>query len=426
MRATSCIVFSCADPTDPVPVGRFALDEAGNGRFGYGRTYLNRSDAFELDPIHLPFSNKEIAVLRRNDGTFGVLSDAGPNAWGAQLTLKLLRESSEQIPQNPVEWFLNSWHYGSGCIGFSPDPTTPPHLGIEVSKSNDFTSRIISELEAYVANPEAHLDQETAHMLFPGSGLGGVRPKTVVIHDGLEHIAKFSRPDDLFDVPAVEYATLRLAHNAGIDLPGFELIRIQDRSVLLVERFDRMENGGRIHYTSAHSLLNPGHISLDRREYVTSFSYAGIAEILRPYGENPAKDAHELFRRMIVNIMVGNVDDHLRNHAFLMTRSGRYRLSPAFDILPHIEAPGRPQSIGVGAYGAASTIKNALSQCGRFLLTQAEAQRIIAEVKDTVSSWRQVFAASGVSQHDIYTLGNCFSVAEEPDRIQIPAAPVKP
>lgn len=422
MPATSCVVFSCADPTSPVPVGRFALNDIGDGRFGYGLKYLKRPDAFGLDPIHLPLSNDEIAVPRRNDDTFGVLSDAGPNAWGAQLTLKLLRESNKPPPQNVVEWFLNSWHYGSGCIGFSPDPETPPHLGIPVSKAQDFSSKILRELEAYVVDPDAHLDEETAHLLFPGSGLGGVRPKTVVMNDGMEHIAKFSRPDDLFDVPTVEFATLLLAFKAGVDLPGFELKKIGDRSVLLVERFDRTENGGRIHYTSAHSLLNPRHMSLDRREYISTFSYAGIAEVLRPYGQNAAKDAHELYRRMIVNIMVGNVDDHLRNHAFLMTSPGRYRLSPAFDIVPHIEAPGRPQSIGVGSFGAASTVKNALSQCGRFLLTQEEARQIIAEVKEAVSKWRQVFAEAGVSQQDIYTLGNCFSVAEEADGIQVAVA----
>lgn len=80
MPANSCVVFSCADPDHPVPIGRFALDADHQGRFGYGLRYLERKDAFELDPIHLPLTQAEIAVPRRNDDTFGVLSDAGPNA----------------------------------------------------------------------------------------------------------------------------------------------------------------------------------------------------------------------------------------------------------------------------------------------------------------------------------------------------------
>ncbi|WP_426336658.1 type II toxin-antitoxin system HipA family toxin [Pseudoduganella sp. R-31] len=274
-------------------------------------------------------------------------------------------------------------------------------------------------MEAYAIDPEAKFDSETAHLLFPGSGLGGVRPKTVVIHDGTEHIAKFSRPDDLFDVPAAEYAALRLGTRAGINIPSFELIKIRDRSVLLVERFDRVGDR-RIHYASAHSFLDPRPLSHDGREYVTNFSYAGIAEILRPYGLDARADAHELYRRMILNIMVGNVDDHLRNHAFLMLQPGQYRLSPAFDIVPHLEAPGRPQSIGVGELGPASTIANALSQCGRFLLTKEEAHTIIDEVKAIASTWRDEFREAGVAPRDIHALAGCFHVADEADRLQVP------
>jgi serine/threonine-protein kinase HipA len=242
-----------------------------------------------------------------------------------------------------------------------------------------------------------------------------------------EHIAKFSRPDDLFDVPAAEFATLMLAHKAGIAVPSFELVDIGDRSVLLVERFDRTRDGGRIHYLSAHSVLRPRPLSPDGREYRSSFSYAAIAEALRPRNDSAQDDAHELFRRMVLNIMVGNVDDHLRNHAFLMARPGVFRLSPAFDLCPHLEAPMRGQQIGVGAYGTASTIENALSQCERFFLRREEARRIVAEVKSVASEWREVFADAGVGKAGRYRLAACFAVAEAADGVQVnlggPGAP---
>lgn len=413
MAAASCVVFSCMDPAHPVPVGRFALDDAGQGRFAYGLRYLQRTDAFELDPVHLPLTAAEIAVPRRSDDSFGVLSDAGPNTWGAQLALRLMRAAHREPPENAIDWFLHAGYYGSGCLGFSPDPQVAPLPGPVPTSSRDLRQNMLHTLDRYIADPDTGLDAATASLLFPGSSLGGVRPKTVVMHEGKEHIAKFSRPDDRFDVPAVEYATMRLALDAGIDLPDFELIHVGTRSVLLVERFDRTVDGGRLHYLSANSLLAPGPLSADKREYKTSFSYAGIAEALRPFGQSARADAHELFRRMVFNIMVGNVDDHLRNHALLMTGPGRYRLSPAFDILPHIEAPAWPQSIGVGAFGAASTTGNALSQCGRFLLADDEARHIVAEVREAVLKWRHVLADSGVSQQGIYTLANCFRVAEQ-------------
>lgn len=419
MAIASCTIFDCSNPEESIPIGSFELDEHGNGRFEYGLRYLQTSRAFSLDPIHVPLQTHKIPIPRRGDGTYGVFSDAGPGSWGSQLTLKLLRKSNRITPQNAVEWFLSPVHNGSGCLGFSTDPHTPPQLKNDIHFSRSLSARALQELEAYTAEPMARLDGEASHLLLPGCGLGGARPKTVVIHDGTEHIAKFSRPDDLFDVPAAEYATLRLATRAGINVPSFELIKIWGRSVLLVDRFDRL-GGLRIHYVSTHSLLDPKPLNHDGREYLTSFSYAGIAEVLRLHGADARADAHELYRRMVLNIMVGNVDDHLRNHALLMPQPNQYRLSPVFDIVPHTEATDRPQSIGVGQFGPASTMANALSQCGRFLLTQSEAREIINEVKTIASTWRDEFRDAGITPRDIRTLAGCFSVADEADRQQVP------
>ncbi|MYM22159.1 type II toxin-antitoxin system HipA family toxin [Duganella sp. FT135W] len=421
MTAESCIVFDCSHPDASIPIGHFEIDMHGDGRFGYGSQYLQTSHAFSLDPIHVPLQTPEIVVPRRGDGTYGIFSDAGPNAWGAQLTIKLLRESNSRAPQNLVEWFLSSSHHGSGCLGFSTDPSTPPQLNDDIQSSRALSGKALQEVEAYTDNPAMRIDAETAHLLSPGRSLGGARPKTVVMHDGTEHIAKFSRLNDLFDVPAAEYATLRLATKAGINVPSFELINIGKRSVLLIDRFDRVE-GSRIHYASAHSFLDPKPLSPHGREYVTSFSYAGIAEVLRLYGADARTDAHELYRRMVFNIMVGNVDDHLRNHAFLLHQHGQYRLSPAFDIVPHIDAANRPQSIGVGEFGPASTIVNALSQCGRFLLTQSEALEIISELKDVTSTWRDEFRYAGMARCDINALASCFTIADAVERQQVQAS----
>jgi len=304
MATESCIVFDCSHPNVPIPMGRFGIDMHGNGRFGYGSQYLQTSHAFPLDPIHVPLQTPEIMVPRREDGTYGIFSDAGPNAWGAQLTVRLLRESNCRAPRNVVEWFLRLSHHGSGCLGFSTDPSMPPQFNKDIQSSRALSAKALQEVEAYTDNPAMRIDAETAHLLSPGRGLGGARPKTVVMHDCTEHIAKFSRSNDLFDVPAAEYATLRLAFKAGINVPSFELINIGGRSVLLIERFDRVE-GNRIHYASAYSFLDPKPLSPDGREYVTSFSYAGIAEVLRRYGTDARTDVHELYRRMVFNIMVG-------------------------------------------------------------------------------------------------------------------------
>jgi len=419
MAQTILFVFDCSRPATPIPMASFGINANGDGRLAYGRRYLEREDAFSIDPWHLPLQAMEQLLPCQPDGSYGALSDAGPNAWGARLTARLLRKENKPLPANPVEWFLQSKHFGSGCLAFAPSLDAPPRLGEAPSRSTDLSTRLLGALDQYVNDPDQELDAETVNLLFPGSDLGGLRPKTIVMHEGVEHIAKFSRPDDVFDVPTAEFATLMLAHQAGIAVPSFELRPVGNRSVLLVERFDRTEDGNRIHYLSAHSVLRPRPLSLDQREYKSSFSYAAIAEALRPRSDAAPIDAHELFRRMVLNIMVGNVDDHLRNHAFLMREIGKFRLSPAFDICPHLEAPVRGQQIGVGAYGTASTVENALSQCKRFFLDRTEATMIVAEVKAVVSNWRKVFADTGVSASDRYRLDACFAVADAADAVQV-------
>lgn len=419
-KITACTIFDCSNPKAPVAMASFALDGEGNGHLGYGTRYAERENAFALDPVQLPLSHDVHVIARHRDGTYGVLSDAGPNAWGVKLTSRLCRKHGVAVPATPVEWFLRSWHFGSGCLGFSEHHTIPPSPGVTPVSVAHLNERLLETVEAFTADPDADIDQEAFSIILPGGSLGGVRPKTVVMHEGVEHIAKFSRHDDKFDVPAAEYATMRLAHMAGINVPDFELERIGQRSVLLIARFDRTTDGHRLHYLSAHSLINMDGLSADKHEYKTRYSYAGIAEAMRPLNDRGVADSHELFRRMVLNILVGNVDDHMRNHALLMNRPGRFVLSPAFDIVPHLEAQAAPQSIGVGAMGAASTMTNALSQCGRFLLHEQEAKDIIGQVREVVSSWRQVFRDSGVSETDIHTLAGCFSAAAEAERIQVP------
>jgi len=230
MPTQSCLVFDCRNPAVPIPIGRFELDELENGRFIYEARYLQAAPAFDLDPIHVPLHQSAISIRRGGDGSYGVLSDAAPLAWGAHLTLKLRRDSSQHAPQNAVEWLLSSQLLGSGCLGFSNHIEVPPKLTVEVQASWALTAKVLQGIETYTLDPTAKLDIETERAIVPGSSLGGMRPKTLVMHEGAEHIAKFSRPDDPIDVPTTEYATLRLATRAGIDVPSFELVTIGEIS----------------------------------------------------------------------------------------------------------------------------------------------------------------------------------------------------
>jgi serine/threonine-protein kinase HipA len=287
------------------------------------------------------------------------------------------------------------------------------------TRLSDFSPELLDGFYRFVQLPGQHLDDGILDLLRPGCDLGGVRPKALIKHEGSEHIAKFGHPEDQFDVPIAEYATLRLAYLAGITVPSFELVEIGSRSALLIERFDRTETGTRIHYLSAYSLLSPPAILGDKSPYTAKHSYAGLVEALESSGTCSASAGPELFRRMVFNIMVGNVDDHLRNHAVLMEEPGVLKLSPAFDLCPHIEAQFRSQSIGVGMQGRASTVSNALSQCSRFQLTSHEAINIVGQVKDALSVWRKIFREAGASTRDLRLLTPCFAVADESNAVAV-------
>lgn len=406
-------LFSCADPGKAVPMASVGLLPDGDLRIAYGRQYQQRQDAFSIDPLHLPLGPGELRLPRTPEdphGTYGALSDAGPNAWGVRLTASICRATGQPVPATPLDWLVHSWHFGAGCLGFSAHHTQLPEQRLVADSVSVLSARIVCALEAVSTTPDPILDEEAIRLALPGASLGGVRPKTVVLQEGRECIAKFSRLDDRFDVPACEYATMRLAHMAGIDVPDFEHVEIGGRSVLLVKRFDRIEDGRRVHFLSAHTLLGMGRVR--ENDYAARYSYGGIAECLALIDDEAVADSHQLFRRMVFNILVGNVDDHLRNHAVLMHERDRYRLSPAFDLVPHLDAAVMPQSIGVGTYGRASTIENAMSQHARFKLLKAEAARIVEEVRDVVAGWRGVFRESGVARQDILLLASCFGSAD--------------
>jgi serine/threonine-protein kinase HipA len=137
----------------------------------------------------------------------------------------------------------------------------------------------------------------------------------------------------------------------------------------------------------------------------------------------PQQTGHEVFRRMVFNILVGNVGDHLGNHGFIRISQNEYQLSPAFDMVPHLDAPLFSQAIGVGEAGAESTLANAMSQLGRFYLIPKLANQIIEQVRAVISTWREEFKRAGMTPADIATLAPCFAAADAREKIYMPPPP---
>ena len=177
-----------------------------------------------------------------------------------------------------------------------------------------------------------------------------MNPKFTVEDDGGQFIAKFGARDDIVDTPLIEAATMTLAAMAGIDAAPTRIERAGTRNCILVRRFDR-KDGGVAHYLSAHSAWNRSR-ARPQQDVLTWASYPGIVQLMQHgLSASPKEDAVELFRRMVFNIVIGNSDDHGRNHGFLMAADGTWRRSEAFDVVPTLGAEATVQALGVGQDG---------------------------------------------------------------------------
>lgn len=388
-------VFS-AHVSPPVPVAVYEL-ESGSGRFAYAKSWLARPDAFPLDPVHLPLIREEFTATTR-DGLFNALRDAGPENWG----VRVMAEIHDRQP-TPLERLVFARGGGTGCLLFSesldninPLPEIP---------GSETLARVQQGVDRLLAGKS--VSPGLLRLLEPGGGLGGARPKTTVRHQGGYWVAKFSRRDDAFDEPRAEYGLLRLAQRAGIRVPAHELSVLPDgRAVLLIERFDRATTG-RQHYLSAHSLL--GYERVREQDTFGDYSYAGISRYLRKYGcrETFEDDVVELYRRMVVNVLAHNTDDHLKNHGFLVDRAG-LRLAPVFDLTPR---PGTAplHAIGIGQQGRAGTLDNVRSAAGQFGFGPVRADNVINKIAGVMKDWENEMRRAGMHEQDIALLARCFA-----------------
>jgi serine/threonine-protein kinase HipA len=230
----------------------------------------------------------------------------------------------------------------------------------------------------------------------------------VITRAGNLAIAKFPRKgSDDWDVIGWEKLELNLAGKAGLNVAPSELIRVSGRNVLLVDRFERNQ-GRRIGFTSALTMLEAS----DREQR----SYLEIAEVIQTKSNTVNSNLEQLYRRIVFSILTGNTDDHLRNHGFV--RAGRaWALSPAYDINPNPDSPGR-LSTTIDLDSAEASIDVALSVAQDFRLSPSQARSIVLEVEAATRGWRQEAQALGLPPGEVDRM----TVAFESDQRRIARA----
>jgi serine/threonine-protein kinase HipA len=383
-------------------VGRYGCkrerSDRNLGEFRYAGSWLrNEHDrAFPLDPVNLPLSSETFLTTKRT-GLFGVLADTTPDRWGQRLF-----RLTNQAPMSPRDWLLATGDERVGCLAFSQTPE-PPAVAAHVLPFGT-RSQIADAFDRIVRGEDA--DPKLAALYRAGQSLGGARPKAVVEHDGHLWIAKFQRQDDEIDECAAEHATMRLAASCGIRAAETELVDVGGggRRAVLVKRFDRGPGPGfrpTAHFISTLSLLDIDDTSMEG-------SYLEIARVLRGHATAHGRDLEELFRRMLFNVLCGNRDDHLKNHA-LLHDDGGWRLSPVFDVVPQTGIVEPVQAITVGTLGGIPTIENGLSRCGEFGLARDAAKAIADELVARMRDWQSAFRSLGVPEATIGRLRRVFA-----------------
>lgn len=337
---------------------------------------------------------------------FGSIGDSAPDTWGRQLMRRAERRraDAEGVPPRAL-------HETDFLLGVS-DVSRLGALRFRWQGQQEFQAPTADGVPGFVqlgrllqSAERIELGEETAEdlrLIFaPGSSLGGARPKASVMdnHENL-YIAKFPKETDEYSIETWEHIALTLAKMAGIRCPEHRLKTVAGKPVLLSKRFDR-KGQARIPFLSAMSMLQ---LKDGERS-----SYPVIVDEMYSLSAQPEADAHELFRRMVFNILISNVDDHLRNHGFLYSCKKGWVLSPAYDLNPTPQdVRARILTTAISPVDAHCSIDLALEQAEFFYLGTDSARNIVQEVAKAVVQWRQVAEKIGQSKKQIERMASAF------------------
>jgi serine/threonine-protein kinase HipA len=389
-------------------VGTLAHDR-GQLRFHYEREWLRDARAFALDP---DLSLDEAPFFPKPElGNFGIFLDSSPDRWGQ--TLMKRREALQAKDEKRTPRTLYAWDFLIGVQDFTRQGGlrfrlvgTQEFLGNEKRAAPPLTTLRELEAVAYQLSSRRIDDLDAlrkwlAVLVAPGASLGGARPKANFTEaDGSLWIGKFPARDDDRDVGGWEHVVHSLALKAGVDVPAAKAVRLNNEfHTFCVQRFDRA-NGTRRFYASAMTLL--------RKEQSEGTSYLELAQFLRANGDGAHADAdlEQLFRRVAFNVAVGNRDDHLRNHGFVLGETG-WRLAPAFDVNPNIDKA--EHVLNIDDTDNRPSLETVLTTAAFYGLSEERGKQIVEEIASVVDGWQHAATRAGIARGDVELTAGAFS-----------------
>ena len=372
--------------------------------FEYADEWLRDADCFELEP-DLPLTRGGFAPPA-GQAIHGSLGDSAPDTWGRRLMQRAERRQAEREGRAVRTLMESDYLLGVsdetrlGALRFrrvdQEEFLADSHRGIPALVD---LGRLLESTERLLRDEET--DEDLQLIFAPGSSLGGARPKASVIDQhGRLSIAKFPKDSDEYSIETWEEIALRLADRAGIVTARHELLQVAGKAVLLSRRFDRAD-GYRIPFLSAMALLGV--------KDGEGSSYPEMVDALARHGAQAKKDAHALYRRVAFNVLVSNVDDHLRNHGFLRVDKSGWTLSPAYDLNPvPADLKARVLTTNIDLEEGTCSIDLLEASADYFALSLNEARAILKDVATATSSWRTVARQVGATAAEIHRMATAF------------------
>ena len=357
--------------------------------FAYDNAWLSDPARFEVSPDLALVSGQQVRrAPSKIDSCFHhALADTEPDAWGRRVIARAHARARKTSPQLKA---LNAFDYLSAVDDFSRMGALRLQHGSgaflqTVDEGQRATPSLVDLLRIFEASRAVEGGQETAedlrYLQGKGTSLGGMRPKCTVLDvDGSLALGKFPSLLDERNVTRAEVLALHLAQRAGIDAASARVLQVGNTPVAVIRRFDRTPEHARIHYLSAASMLQA-----KRHE---ERSYTEIADVIRAKCANPTADVQQLWRRLVFNLLITNVDDHLQNLGFLYVGQGQWRLAPHFDLNPFPDKDRESKTWLSEATGPITSLDMLMAQASYFSLPPTEALQVLAQVYASVLEWR--------------------------------------
>lgn len=383
--------------------------------FEYDPKWLKTRFAQVLDPSLSLFQGIQYAPIDQDN--FGVFLDSSPDRWGRVL---MRRREAQQAREKgrPERRLLESDYllgvhdsHRMGGLRFRLTENGPFLDNQKHLASPPWTSlRELEQISLNLERDDAADDPNYSHwlkmLIAPGGSLGGARPKASVVDDeGSLWIAKFPSGRDECDVGAWEAVVHQLAAYAKVQTAPYQTRQFNTpHHTFLSRRFDRLDGQRRLHFASAMTLLQRS----DGDDASTGVSYLELAELLMRSGARADNDLEQLWRRIVFFICVSNIDDHLRNHGFLLEPNG-WALAPAYDLNPTPHGYGLKLNISESD----NTLDLALARevAPYFRIENERADEIIKQVAKAVQMWPVVARLNRIPKSEQDRMSSAFERA---------------